>query len=363
MCLRLLFGMGLSGSMMMASSGLAQPADSISVAAKAKVPQNTVIATVPVGASAIVVSPDNNTVYVANNSSIESVVVLDATNNYAVKGTIAVPGVANYLAISPDGNTLYVAGYNYNSGIAGNVYVIATNQPTYPVVMTLAISGLPQGLAVTPDGKTLFVPYTNYSYELPGGVEMFATSNYAETPIQTGGAPFEFVIAEQGKQADLLNGIPGTGYLQFINPVTGTLSSSIAGGGQIHYAVGMTTDASGSTLYIANLGNYVTVCNAKDGKVIKQILVSPNIDDKIGLGQPAVTPDGQYLYVPLMYNYTLQKDPNQVAMFDVSTGKIVGPPIAVGLSPVWAQMAPNGDTLYVANQDGTVTVVDTTPTP
>jgi DNA-binding beta-propeller fold protein YncE len=357
--------MGLAGSMVMASSGLAQLADSISVAAKP--PLNMVTNTVPVGGtpSAILVSPDNQTVYVVTNASIDVIInVLDATNNYASKGTIAVSGVANYLAISPDGNTLYAAGYYFNSGFAGNVSIIDTTQPTYPVVMTLPINGFATGLAVTPDGKTLFVPYTNYSFYLPGGVAMFATSNYAETSIQTGGAPFEFVIAEQGKQVDLLNGNPGTGYLQFINPVTGTLSNSIAGGGQIHYPVGMTTDASGSTLYIANGSNYVTVCNAKDGKVTKQFLVSPNIAYQIELGQPAVTLDGQYLYVPWAYNDTLGQDRQQVAMFDVSTGKIVGSAIAVGFFPVWAQMAPNGDTLYVANgHDGTVTVINTTPAP
>jgi len=361
MCFRLVFGMGLAGSMVMASSGLAQPADSTSIAAKAKPPVNTVLATVQVGGNptAMVVSPDNTTVYVATNLGDQSINVLDATNNYASKGTIVVNGFANHLAISPDGNTLYAAGSYFSSGFQGNVSII--NTTTYQVVTTLPINGFANGLAITPDGKTLCVPYTNYSYELPGGVEMFDTSTNVGTTIQTGGGPFEFVITEQGKQADLLN---EGGYLQFINPVTGTLSDSIAGGGQIYNPLGMTTDLSGSTLYIANQGNYVTVSNAKDGKVIKQLLVSPNIAYEIFLGHPAVTLDGQYLYVPYTYNHTLNQYINQVAMFDVSTGKIVGSPIAAGSYPVWAQMAPNGDRLYVANEQGsTVTVIDTTPTP
>ncbi|MBV8099469.1 MAG: YncE family protein [Verrucomicrobia bacterium] len=365
MCLRLVFGMGVSGSMMMASSGLAQPADSIGIAATGTSPKNTVITTVQLGVdqtpSAIVVSPDNKTVYVA--TEYENVAVLDATNNYMVKATISLPGtVSDYLAISPDGTTLYVGGYaTPPTGIVGNVSVIDTTQPTYPVKANLVINGFAKGLAVTLDGKSLYVPYSGYSESTPGGVEIFDMSKNVGTTIQTGGEPFEFILTEEGKQADLLNG-GGTGYLQFINTVTGTLSRSTVAGGRIFFPLGMTTDASGSTLYIASDLNYVTVCNAKTGAVIKRFLVSPNIASQTYLGQTAVTPDGRYMYVPYAYNYTLREYINQVAMFDVGTGKIVGSPIQVGSYPVWAQMAPNGDTLYVANSiGGSVTVVDTTP--
>jgi DNA-binding beta-propeller fold protein YncE len=48
-------------------------------------------------------------------------------------------------------------------------------------------------------------------------------------------------------------------------------------------------------------------------------------------------------------------------MLNVASGKIVGSPIKVGVEPFWAQMAQNGDTLYVANySSGSITVINTT---
>ncbi|HXM02528.1 MAG TPA: hypothetical protein VN939_07995 [Chthoniobacterales bacterium] len=57
-------------------------------------------------------------------------------------------------------------------------------------------------------------------------------------------------------------------------------------------------------------------------------MVTPSLFPGAELGQPAVTPNGKYLYVA--YNYEGNTLLNQVAMFDVATGKIVATPIAVG---------------------------------
>jgi hypothetical protein len=60
----LIWAMGFSSTLMVASPGLAQGADSAGIGAKP--PKNTVITTINVGKNpaAIAVSPDNKTVYV-----------------------------------------------------------------------------------------------------------------------------------------------------------------------------------------------------------------------------------------------------------------------------------------------------------
>ena len=344
--LRPVLAMVLTGSIVIASPGLAQ--DSIGIAAKP--PQNTVITTVVVGTQplGIAVSPDNQTVYVANQGS-NNVSVLDANNGYAVKATTAVGAAPGYLAVSKDGNTLYVS-----CGGAGSVYVIDTTQPTYPVTTTLAAGKSPTGIAVTPNGKELYVANPG-----SGTVSVFATSGSPPPKtISSGGAPALVLFTEQGKQADLLNSA-GVGYVQFIKTVSGTVSSSTGAGGSIFAPNGFVADHSASIVYITS-ESYVTLCDAKSGKVTKEILVAPNIFPGTGLGQPAVTPNGKYLYVA--YNYEGNTLLNEVAMFDVATGKIVGTLIPVGAFPFWLQMAPNGDRLYVANKEGnSVTVIDTTP--
>ena len=102
--------------------------------------------------------------------------------------------------------------------------------------------------------------------------------------------------------------------------------------------------------------NYVTVCDATGGTVIKQLLPQPDVSLSYELGQPAVTPDGQYMDVPYTYDPVRQLVLGQVVMLNANSGKIVRSPITVGNQPVWLQMAPNGDTLYVAKKSsGSIT--------
>ncbi len=75
------------------------------------------------------------------------------------------------------------------------------------------------------------------------------------------------------------------------------------------------------------------VCNATDGTVSRKILAAPDIWADLSLGQPALTPDGKYLYVPYSYNNQLTRPCHQVAMIDVGTGKILGKVITVGNYP------------------------------
>jgi YVTN family beta-propeller protein len=327
----------------------------------ARVPINKVIATVTTAPDAIciTVSPDNSTVYVANGQS-NSVTVIDATNNYSVKATIAT-GLYScfYLTLNASGKTLYVS----NATAYGTVSVIDTTQSSYPIVATLNAGRAPQGLAITPDGTELYVTDFGNPYRaLKGTVSVFDTAtNKLKQRIANDGAPIEVLFTKQGKQANVLNSA-GTGFLQFIDTASGIVSTSFGAAGDIFHPLGMVTNADATEVYVTDQENYVAVCNAADGTVSRKILAAPYIWADLSLGQPALTPDGQYLYVPYSYNNRSTKPDNQVAMIDVGTGKIRGNMITVGNYPYWAQASPDGKTLYVANvNDGTVTVIDISP--
>jgi YVTN family beta-propeller protein len=355
---RLRKGFFLAAAIASSSTGFAQETNS--VVTNAQLPQNTVVATVSVGydPDGIVVSPDNTTVYVANESS-GTISVIDATNNYAVKATTSVGLDPYFLAISPDGKTLYVS----NNIESGTVSVIDTTQPTYPVIATLSVGTFPNGLAVTPDGTELYVANYGYAFrQIPGSISVFDTAtNTLKATIDTGGSPWLILFTKKGKRADVLNYL-GTGFIQFVNPVSQTLSHSTGGAGQIFFPDGMTSDASGSTLYITDEDNFVSVCNASTGEMTAQLSAVSSVYSAFELGQPAVSKNGKYLYVPYHYNLATETAANQVVMIDVTTGKIVGSPITVGYDPYWAQISPNGQTLYVANTyDGTVSVINITP--
>jgi YVTN family beta-propeller protein len=325
-------------------------------------PKNTVITTVTVKGlpTSIVVSPDSTTVYVVNAGS-SSVSVIDAKNKYTVKATISVPENPGYLAISPNGKTLYVS----STLVAGTVSVIDATQATYPVVATVTVGPYPEGLAVTPDGKELYVTSVGYQdngINIEGSVSVVNTATNTVTgTIAANGSPFLLLFTENGKQADVLN-YAGTGFLQFINTKSGQISKVTAGGGDIFYPSGMSSDPSATKLYITDLQNYVTVCNASDGTVTGKFLVVPSEFSTFYLGKPALTKNGQYLYVPYESNAITGAYGNEVVTVDTSTGKIVGTPITVGNSPFWVQTSPDGRTLYVSNTySDTVTVVDISP--
>ena len=336
----------------------AQQAESI--VSNAKPPQNTVVQTVTVGSYpvAIAVSPDNNTVYILNQES-NSVTVLDATNAYSIKATTKVASYPLYLALSPDGKSLYVA----SNITAGVISVIDTTQSTYPVKAQITAGVNPEGLAVSPNGNELYV--TNYGQlynGVPGTVSIFDTgTNMLTTTIKTGGEPFQVLFAKNGKQADILN-FDGTGYVQLVDTTSTTISPLVYGGGSISFPNGMTRDPSGTILYIVDGEDYVAQCDANNGRIIKQLLAAPNVSSLYYLGQPAITPNGRYLYVPYAYNNIAGADGNQVVMLDVGNGKAVGNLIAVGNYPAWTEMSPSGQTLYIANSDDdTLTVVNTSP--
>lgn len=80
----------------------------------------------------------------------------------------------------------------------------------------------------------------------------------------------------------------------------------------------MVTNAEATEVYVTDQENYVVVCNATDGTVSRKILAAPDIWADLSLGQPALTPDGKYLYVPYSYNNQLTRPYHQVTVIDIS---------------------------------------------
>jgi YVTN family beta-propeller protein len=342
---RVILAIGLLGSLFVSSGFAAKP------------PYNTVITTVSVGQEpvAIAVSPNSKTAYVANYSS-SSVSVIDA-DKYDVVATTPVAPHPQCLAVSPDGTKLYVS----SGGTPGTISVIDTTQPGYPVSTSFSVgSDNLAGLAVTPNGDELYVANPgDLAGGVPGTLLVLDTSNYSlTTTLQTGGQPYQILVPKDGSQAELLNNA-GTGYLQYVDWATNKILRSTVAGGQFFFPAGIAIDGLASKLFVTSQVNYVSIIDAKTGSIIKQCLAQADESTAMELGQPAVKPNAQFLYVPYTYNETTGVYGNQVAMLLVYTGEIDGSPIQVGNNPTWIELSPNADTLYVANKnDGTVTVIN-----
>lgn len=349
------------------------------------VPRNIATATVTVGQNpdCLAISPDSNTVYAANSGSFPGTVsVIYVANSPVVEATITTPNFVNFLALDLDGTTLYVSEEAQGPG-PGLVEVYDVTIPASPTLKaTLTAGYYPRCMALSPDNTELYVANGEGVFgridqgQNPGAVYVFDTAtNTLKNIIVTNGSPFQVLFTNNGQQVDVLNQT-GAGFIQFIDTATGIVSSSIGAGGRIFGPAGMVGSNPGvfspsETLYVADAENYVTVCDANDGAATKTIRAVKSVFDAEPLGQPALTANGEYLYVPYGrggFAANAEVDPimrlsnNQVAMIDVSSGKIVGPLITVGYGPVWAQASPDGNTLYVCNSvDGTVSVIDIEP--
>jgi|ERR1700722_20117568 YVTN family beta-propeller protein len=329
-----------------------------SVGTDGTVPKNQIIATVPVGIYpwGIAVSPDSSTVYVANLYP-NTVTVIDAKNGYRSKATIKGLFGPSIVATNRDGTVLYVA----TAGTPGAVAVIDAARTSYPVLANITVGTYPEGMALSPNGKQLYV--TNYGFQsFPGTVSVISTeTNQVTATIVTHGNPFLVFFISNGEQADVLNAA-GTGFLQFVNSVTGAVSSSVGAGGVVNSPAGMVADQSGGTVYMADYENSVVVAKGNDGTVQKTILTASSPYSAVTLGQPALTPNGKYLYVPRQYDGATSTPVDDVVMIETGTGHIASQSISVGGDPLWAQAAPDGKTLYVGNiGNNTVTVVDISP--
>jgi len=120
---------------------------------------NTALAAIPVGGAsdtaptAIAISPDGKTVYVATESpttSQQGAITLISTTTGKASQPIPVGQDPEAIAVAPDGETAYVA--NMWSGTVTPIY--ARSGTAGP---TLAVGGHPSVIAFTPDGKTVYV--------------------------------------------------------------------------------------------------------------------------------------------------------------------------------------------------------------
>lgn len=283
---------------------------------------NTVVANTTVGnfPAAGVITPDNSRLYTANQL-VNTVSVVD-TNTNTVTATIDVASFPSSLAITPDGSTLYVA-------CESQISVINTSSNT--VSSAIAISG--SNLAVSPNGSSLYVT-------TGGGVKIVevATNKVVKTISYTSPAePLQVLFEPNGDFAWVISETTQTrngnrGGLLRIN--TKTYGTEECVWGDLVNVRSAAITPNGSTIYIGarKIKIFDTATKAISGSI-------PITSYEDGVtGTPAITPDGAYLYFPMLQN---------VLVVDTATGANAGIPIPVYESN-FVTIAPNGSFAYVS---------------
>ena len=288
----------------------------------------------------IAVSPNSKSVYVTGFDQ-NIIYVVDAATNQVIANDIFGGSRPVLFALTPNGKTLYIS----NEVTPGTMSVLDTKTLTLGPTVT-GIAANPVGIAASPNGKLVyiagFLSDTVDVYDIAKGTLL--------TPITVAPGPAAIAFTPNSKTA-YISSIPN-GTVSVVDVAKGVVEGSpiTVGLG----AAGMVVTPDGKKLYTLN-GTSISVIDTKTNMVV----------DTIGVGNqdgafPALTPDGKYLYVPLLG--ASAGSPGTVVVISTATEAMVGTPITVGVEPIFVAIAPDGKRAYVANfnggsANGSVTVI------
>ncbi len=217
---------------------------------------NTVVAIIPLidQPYGVCVSPDGSKVYVALNQ-ISNVSIINTISN-TVTSTITVGNNPQCLSVSPDNNTLYVS-----DGLDNSVSVVNTN--TKLVVATVPVGGTPTGITVTPDGTKVYV--VNQDDNTVSVINTANNSVIATVPV--GVNPYSIGIGIDGISVFVPN--IDDNAVSVINTATNTVTSTYSTG---NYPLGVNVNGDGNKVYTVNLNdNTINVNNISDNSLITTI--------------------------------------------------------------------------------------------
>jgi YVTN family beta-propeller protein len=314
-------------------------------------PTYTVLTTItgfngPVG---VAVSPDNNYVYVANGQA-DTLVVIDAAN-YSVLQTLNLSESADDVALTPNGKEVYVSA----GGNAGPFVINGFNTSTFAPTLTFS-GGSPTGIAFSRNGKELFAAQYGASQ-----VNVYDTAGEGSllSQIPTGADPAQVAITPNGKRAYVTNS-----YAQY--PTGGTVSVIDVGTRKVKgkpITVGndpqpIAITPNGQTVYVGNRHDAtISVIETKHNTVTDTISVATLTNTVVG-GHIAVSPDGEYLYVPV---YPGGVGENGVVLVISTATDQIATQFPAEEGPDGIAIAPDGNTIYVTNNySGSMTVVGVT---
>lgn len=280
----------------------------------------------------MVVSPDSKFVYVTNfitTSNTGIVQVIDTgTNTITATITVGTGSVfPSGVAITPDGQTLYVA-----DEFESQLWVIDT--ATQEVTTTLNVFA--KALAVSPDGTQLYVCNGGVSVSDTANNQITNTIQFAKTRI-----PWDVVFTPNGKKAYVsakpngYKGAKGHAYIAAIDETTESVVSTVLPTG--HSYPGTEVLGPNARQLFYSREKLIQIINTSSEQVVR------TLRQNFSHGAAVITPDGKYLY---MVSAIGGDSFNDIVMVDVASGNVVGKPIGLSY-PLAVAIAPNGKFAYV----------------
>ncbi|MEV0901346.1 beta-propeller fold lactonase family protein [Actinoplanes sp. NPDC049802] len=310
-----------------------EPAGTQQPAAPASLAKPVVVEQIKLGREpeGVAVSPDNRTIYVADQSSTDVHFVDVRSKQISV---VKVPNTPRFLALSADGSRLYVSLFENN--FTGNgLAVIDTAKKS--LVKTIRTGPRPFEPAVAPDGR-IWLPIHNGAR-----VEIYDDESLTEAArISVPPNPHWVVFTPDGRTAFTAN--HESSQISVVNVADQLVRKNFKVGKSPH-ALAVTPD--GRQLVATNYDlDTVEVYDTGDQRLLHKI--------KVGREPQAVmvSGDGQHAYV-------VNEGSDNLSVIDLPSGRVVST-VGVGDSPRVNAVSPDGKRLYVTDGRGkTVTVLRT----
>lgn len=253
------------------------------------------------------------------------------------------------IAVSPDGQTIYLANSNDITSVNA-----ATGKAGRPITVSGGSPGAGGNMAITPDGRTLFAT---------------VAANIARIDLRTGrevgqvgvpGGPINFMMARDGKTLYVQS---GDSALYAVNAATGSVERRIPAPEALLEDSGiMALSPDGRTLYVTTMND--DAGPSPGGGPRAMVGAITPVDVRTGAaGRPievgweptslAFTPDGRTLYAAIdgIDGEAGQLAPNRVKVIDTTSGQVRAS-IPWHVPPLYVQMAPDGKTVWVVSITG-----------
>jgi DNA-binding beta-propeller fold protein YncE len=276
---------------------------------------------------------------------------------------LPVGGSPTAVVVSADGRTIYLA----NSNDSITPVSVATGKAGRPIAISggvpSAYASATDGLALTPDGRTLFTTVVDPTTDKDMPIARVDLRSGKETgQIRLPGGVSSFVLSPDGMT---MYAVTANNALYAVNVATGRPERRIAVPAS---AIGtaMVLSPDGRTLYMA----VPSAAGSSGGGVVVPVNLQTGATDRaVSVGwEPvslALTPDGRTLYVAIdgMDGEAGQVAPNRVDVIDTVTGGVRAS-MPWKVPPAQLAMAPGGATVWVMSMQGDrISTADDTLTP
>ena len=240
----------------------------------------TATITTPSGPWTMIVHPSGNKLYVANRTD-NSISVID-TEKRKIAATITISNAGD-MVFNLDATKLYMVSPAQNS-------VVVVDTVTNKISDTIAVGQKPSGIALSPNGNRLYVANTESHT-----VSIINTAtNKVINNASVGLRNIPTVLAATSSKVY----IGGTGAIYSLS----TAVNRVTSGYDIpNIGLSMTVSPNGSTLYLANTLDSISVITAATGAVTKTIATGTDL----GSVQISLNPNGTRIYATNTHDKTV----------------------------------------------------------